>query len=490
MRADIPIRAFAAFTLWLVATMPAHAAATVTIVNANEPGIGFNDTTPAVAVGGNTGATLGEQRLALFRHAASLWGAALDSPVEIRVLARFAPLQCTATSGVLGSAGPTTIFRDFPNAPKAGTWYPGALASKLANQDLNEGAPAISTQFNLGLGGEGCLTGQSFYLGLDNRPGDKQVDLLPVLLHELGHGLGFLTFTDGSTGQQESEAADDGYPSIWDWYLLDTSSGLHWAEMDNSQRRASALRPRSLVWDGPAVRRAAYGQVPAGPAGRPASDGFLSRLRADGVLDRGSPQLSASGPGLSRDMLIGVAGFGPAVGTVSVAGTLLPAAEDAPALACDPVARDFAGAVVLVDRGTCTFVTKVKNLQAAKASAVLVVDNVAGSPPPDLGGADASITIPAVRISKDDGAALRKALAQGPVRVKLATNPLRLSGADPRGRPLLYTVSPYAPGSSVSHFDTSASPNLLMEPNITSTLKQALQAPDDLTVELLRDIGW
>jgi hypothetical protein len=43
-------------------------AATITIVNGDAAGVGFNDTTPAVQVGGNTGTTLGEQRLIAFRR--------------------------------------------------------------------------------------------------------------------------------------------------------------------------------------------------------------------------------------------------------------------------------------------------------------------------------------------------------------------------------------------------------------------------------------
>ncbi|HWJ54583.1 MAG TPA: hypothetical protein VNR90_00180, partial [Vicinamibacterales bacterium] len=49
------------------------------IVNINLPGEGFNDPTPVAPVGGNTGTTLGAQRLIAFTYAASLWSARLDS---------------------------------------------------------------------------------------------------------------------------------------------------------------------------------------------------------------------------------------------------------------------------------------------------------------------------------------------------------------------------------------------------------------------------
>ena len=81
----------------------AHAEATITIVNLDGPGEGFNDTSPpdaASTAGGNTGVTLGEQRFVAFQYAADRWGSMLDSSVEIRVGANFDPLSCDATSAV------------------------------------------------------------------------------------------------------------------------------------------------------------------------------------------------------------------------------------------------------------------------------------------------------------------------------------------------------------------------------------------------------
>lgn len=100
--------------------------AQIVIVNINAPNVGFNDPTPAAPVGGNTGTTLGEQRLIAFQYAASIWSARLDSNVPIRIRAQFTSLG----AGVLGSAGPVSVVRDFPNAPLAGTWYHVALANK------------------------------------------------------------------------------------------------------------------------------------------------------------------------------------------------------------------------------------------------------------------------------------------------------------------------------------------------------------------------
>src|SRR5512138_477925 len=109
----------------------ADAAATIVIVNNNAAGVGFNDPTPVAPVGGNPGTTLGQQRLNAFQYAAFLWGAELSSSVEIRIFATFEPLTCTATSAVLGSAGPRAVFSGFSNAPVPDTWYHVALANKV-----------------------------------------------------------------------------------------------------------------------------------------------------------------------------------------------------------------------------------------------------------------------------------------------------------------------------------------------------------------------
>ena len=102
---------------------PAAYAATITIVNLDGPMEGFNDPTPVSPVGGNPGTTIGAQRLYVFQRAANIWATLLRSNVEIRVGAQFDPLSCNATSGVLGSAGPTTVHRDFAGAIFSGTWY-------------------------------------------------------------------------------------------------------------------------------------------------------------------------------------------------------------------------------------------------------------------------------------------------------------------------------------------------------------------------------
>src|SRR5918995_1641938 len=114
-------------------------AGTITVLNLDSVDEGFNDASapdPASTVGGNTGTTLGAQRLIAFQHAANIWANLLSSPVEIRVDANFDSLSCGATSAVLGASGPQTVHRDFVGARLTNTWYAQALANSLAATDL------------------------------------------------------------------------------------------------------------------------------------------------------------------------------------------------------------------------------------------------------------------------------------------------------------------------------------------------------------------
>lgn len=73
------------------------------------------------------------------------------------------------------------------------------------------------------------------------------------------------------------------------------------------------------------------------------------------------------------------------------------------------------------------------------------------------------------------------------VNATLGVDPSGLAGTDGQGRVLLFAPNPLQRGSSVSHWDRSAQPNLLMEPSTSSNL---LFGRLDLTLPLLQDMGW
>ncbi len=75
----------------------------------------------------------------------------------------------------------------------------------------------------------------------------------------------------------------------------------------------------------------------------------------------------------------------------------------------------------------------------------------------------------------------------GEVNGTIFLDPSRLAGGDDLGRVLLFTPDPLQQGSSVSHWDVSASPDLLMEPFASPSLTLG---EVDLTLPQMLDIGW
>jgi cysteine-rich repeat protein len=243
-------RLFAAGAL-LAALVTVRAQAAIIVVdNLDLPGEGFNDLTPAVPVGGNTGTTLGQQRLIAVQYGADLWGSILASDVTIRVAARFNRLSCTSSTATLGTAGSNALHRDFSGAPVPGTYYAAALADKLAGMDLDPGNPDIVATFNSAFDDGSCTFACKWYYGLDASPAPPgcKFDLVTVVLHELGHGLGFFSTVDRATG-----AKLNGFDDAFMRFLEDHTTGKLYPAMTNAERAAASKSMPNLHWVGPSV---------------------------------------------------------------------------------------------------------------------------------------------------------------------------------------------------------------------------------------------
>ncbi|MCG8460651.1 MAG: hypothetical protein MI919_30585 [Holophagales bacterium] len=449
----------AAALLLLLAAVPAGAA-NVILVNLDPPGTGLNDPTPAAPVGGNPGLTIGEQRVNVYLQAAQTWGAVLDSPVPILVGATFQPLPCSPTGGVLGAAGPTLVFADFPNAGVAGTWYVSAQADALAGVDLDPTDIDIISFFNSDIDDDpNCLTGSSWYYGLDNNEAPNQIDFQSVVVHEINHGLGHLELADEATG-----AFFAGLPDIYMTNMLDLDLGATWENLTDAERLASQVNTNRLVWNGPNVTADAPGLL--GP--RPT----MKILWPRSIKGKNEVQPASFGPPLGSP-------FG-TLGLIKLVDDGVGVGSDG----CEPIPGFFFGKLALIDRGGCAFTTKVANAQAAGAWGAIVANNQPSGPAP-MGGSDPTITIPSVGITLDQGNAIKAELPW--VIAKLFGDPFSLAGTTD-GFVRLYAPDPVQPGSSKSHWDTTATPNLLMEPSINADLESATDL--DLSPSLLLDLGW
>ncbi|MEM8994305.1 MAG: PA domain-containing protein, partial [Acidobacteriota bacterium] len=407
----------------------------------------------------NPGTTLGELRVNVLERAAEIWADQLISDVPIVIQAQTASQACDATSAVLASAGAAVVFQNFANAPLADTWYHGALANSIAGVDLDPGAPDITTQFNINLDEDPiCLGGDGWYYGFDFNQGD-QTDLLAVMLHEYGHGLGFANFINEGSG-----ALFNGLPDIYSTFTRDLETGEDWNDMTNVERIASAINDPDVVWTGANVTAV----IP----------GFLANPNN---LTVNSP------PAIAGSVSAQPASFGPPVPGMGITGDVVLATDTGGVSTtdgCETVTNPGAvnGNIAIVDRGNCNFTVKVINAQNAGAVAVIVANNVSPGLPP-MGGSDPAVTIPSIGIEQSAGASIQGELPG--VNVTLGFDPTQLAGAN-SGFLRVHAPVPVALGSSISHWTIDATPSLLMEPSITPDLTEDV----DLTLEHFKDIGW
>jgi len=167
--------------------------------------------------------------------AVNVWSANFSSTVPITVDASWGR---SSSWGVLGSARPGSFFSAFSGAPDPSLWYSSATANALAGKDLDKADPEIIIQVN---------SAAEWNMRGDGAPSASEYDLESVFIHELGHGLGFLSndaydpfFGLGSLDQ----------PTPFDAYLQ-TSDGRRLADLPTPSKELGAALTSSLVWNGP-----------------------------------------------------------------------------------------------------------------------------------------------------------------------------------------------------------------------------------------------
>lgn len=161
---------------------------------------------------------------AAFQQAVDIWSMSIESSQTIRVSATFADLA----DGTLGSArSGGYITLDPATAPDAlpNIFYPIPLAEKLSNMNTNGvfGSDIIA-EFN------NDTNEVPWYFGLDANPPSGQFDFVSVVLHELGHGLGFAGFgrvnaLNGEIRIQPNQPDSSPIPSIYDNFI-ENGSGV------------------------------------------------------------------------------------------------------------------------------------------------------------------------------------------------------------------------------------------------------------------------
>jgi hypothetical protein len=186
---------------------------------------------------------------AAFQKAVDIWETLLSSPIDIHVTAEWKPLG----SNVLGSATTGTFFANFDGAQNTSTWYPVALAEKMANRELNDPNEAdIFANFS---------SNTNWYYGLDGNTTPGSYDLVTVVLHELGHGLGFLDSYDINNGVASVGFGSAAFPVVYDLGLQsNTGQNLFTTAQPGTQALVAQLTSNNLFYSSPQVLAAQSNQ--------------------------------------------------------------------------------------------------------------------------------------------------------------------------------------------------------------------------------------
>ena len=189
-----------------------------------------------------------------FQSAVEIWSQSISSDVPIFVAAVLQPLG----TNVLGSAGPTRIYANGPGLERD-TWYGNALADKLIGTDLDPTLYDIVARFS--------TVFPNWYYGTDGNTPAGDFDFRTVVLHELGHGLGFFgsMFVDNATGIGDwgFGIPDPVYPAIYD-RLAHDRNGKQLLKQNKyanfSTELGDVLLDDPLVFRGPRIAKATNGK--------------------------------------------------------------------------------------------------------------------------------------------------------------------------------------------------------------------------------------
>ncbi len=248
------------------------------------------DTTAATPVGGNPGTTRGEQRRNVMLRAASNLAQEMRSPVPISIDACWDNLGI-GNSVTLAQAGPKNILRDAASMEKKYTWYAGPPAARiagtsfcrLANDDCS--LAEIGATFNNQIDTPSALGSNGFYYGYEGSSGSN-VDFISIAMHEIAHGLGFLSLvalndTQGDVPGSEFDGFDDAFSSNVAW--LDAGVLRPFHKLTDAQRMLAAVSGSNLKWS--STNAAASPANPLAPFAPPDN---LIQLYAPSVIDNGS----------------------------------------------------------------------------------------------------------------------------------------------------------------------------------------------------------
>jgi hypothetical protein len=166
--------------------------------------------------------------------AVDTWAANFASTVPVSVNVTWSK---ASSEGILAAASSKNNYANFTGAPDKTLYYASALANALAGKDLDPANPEIEITIS---------SDAPWYLGVDGKCPPRSYDLQSVILHEMAHGLGFIS---GSYYDELSGLGRILQPTPFDAYAQ-LPDGRRLADMPNSSLETGKALTSTLMWSG------------------------------------------------------------------------------------------------------------------------------------------------------------------------------------------------------------------------------------------------
>ncbi len=255
---------------------------TITPIYSDPPKTGFNDETllsdlekQTLASTHNNANTLGEARKNALEHALGIIGKKFQSGNVVTVEVRFSSLDNEQTIAVSSPYIVSVGSSRFP-----GIFYPCALAETIGIiRRQCEQAFNITADFAITFSDEVF----NFYYGLDGNPLSNTIDFVPVVMHEVFHGMGFdSAVMQGGSFRLTTPGTGNRIPikMIYDMQVYSQLDKNFFLQISDAQRSKSLVSEMKLSWDGTSenVNHCSYARR-------------ISELRSSGIDSNGRPLL-------------------------------------------------------------------------------------------------------------------------------------------------------------------------------------------------------
>lgn len=159
-----------------------------------------------------------DEAIDAFEYALNIWALHIHSDIPLRVRATWRDFETNDDRITLGGASPSRIAQ-LPGVGLPNTWYSIAHLTALSGRPIRDQINNLNHDVSVNMN----CNFDRWYFGTDANTPENLIDFVTVVLHEIGHGIGFV----GSVSSEEESSTanwgsgDPPRPFIFDRFAVD-----------------------------------------------------------------------------------------------------------------------------------------------------------------------------------------------------------------------------------------------------------------------------